>query len=187
MASIRDDQIRQVKEATDLVSLMGEYTSVQKAGVNFKACCPFHSERTPSLYIYTNDNQYHCFGCGAHGDAITLLREKENLDFVEAVEQLARRAGIELVYEQQRGPSRPRGQREQMNQIMEESVAFYEKYLWQRPDAEAARQYLRQRGLGEAVCKQFRLGWAPGARCLVASSAAKRCLDGVFARTRFGA
>ena len=95
-----EDQVRQVKDATDLVQLIAEYVPVQRAGGAFKACCPFHGERTPSFQIYTDAPQhYHCYGCGAHGDAIHFVRAKENLEFTDAIEFLARRAGIQLEYQ----------------------------------------------------------------------------------------
>ena len=75
MPFIGDDQVRLVKSRIDLVQLMGEYTPLRKSGANFTGCCAFHQERTPSMYVYAEQQTYHCFGCGAHGDAITLIRE----------------------------------------------------------------------------------------------------------------
>jgi DNA primase catalytic core len=159
-----DDQVRKVREATDLVQLMSEYTPVRKAGANFTCCCPFHQERTPSMYIYTGDQHYYCFGCKAHGDAITLTREKENVSFADAVEMLAKRAGIELAWQQGSGRNRDeRGARDRQLAALEFACAHYETCLWESVEARDARAYLlERRRLSEATCRRFRVGWAPG-------------------------
>lgn len=165
-----EDQIRRVKEAVDMVDVMADYTTLQRAGSLFKALCPFHHERTPSCVVYPDDQHYHCFSCGEHGDVIDLLCQKENISFADAVELLARRAGIELVYEQRaRGNDRlRRSQRQALLELMERAVAFYERYLWERDEGAEARAYLAERGLGEEVCRAFRLGFAPSGDRLVA-------------------
>ncbi|MHC5068443.1 MAG: DNA primase [Planctomycetota bacterium] len=155
---VGEEQIRQVKD---------EYTPVQRAGVNFKALCPIHGERTPSFYIYTEQQTYHCFGCGAHGDAISFVREKENLSFVDALELLARRAGVELVFTGGERAREQRGQRERQLAAHEWATTIYERCLWQSEAGAEARAYLAERGLDEAVCRRFRLGWAPGGGYLV--------------------
>ncbi len=159
-----DDQVRRVREAIDLVQLMSEYAPVRKSGANFTCCCPFHQERSPSMYIYTSDQHYYCFGCKAHGDAITLIREKENVAFADAVEMLAKRAGIELVWQQGSGRSRDeRGERDRQLAACEAACAYYERCLWDSVEAQAARDYLLvRRKLTEATCRRFRVGWAPG-------------------------
>ena len=159
-----DDQVRRVREAIDLVQLMSEYAPVRKAGANFTCCCPFHQERSPSMYIYTGDQHYYCFGCKAHGDAITLIREKENVAFADAVEMLAKRAGIELVWQQGSGRSRDeRGERDRQLAACEAACAYYERCLWDSVEAQPARDYmLVRRKLTEATCRRFRVGWAPG-------------------------
>lgn len=177
------EQIRRVREAVDLAQLIGEYTEVQRAGRQFKACCPFHGERTPSFYIYPDDNSYHCFGCGAHGDAITFVREKENLDFRDALELLARRAGIELVWQQREGrQGLARDEKERLFQVMDWATRLYERVLWERDEGGPARAYLDGRGLDEAVCRRFRLGWAPGRDLLMAAARRERIDAGVLRR-----
>jgi DNA primase len=170
---IGEDQVRRIKEAVDLVQLMGEYTNLKKAGANFSGCCPFHQERTPSMHVYTDQQTYHCFGCQKHGDVITLVREKEHLDFNDAMEVLARRAGIELKFERG-GTQMPRSERDQFVQAVEFAVKFYEDVLWNRREGQEAREYLASRGLSEAVCKRFRLGWAPGGGALIEEARRKR-------------
>ena len=159
---ISEADVRRVKQAVDIVQLMSEYTSLKKSGRNFAGCCPFHQERTPSLYVYVEDQGYHCFGCGAHGDAITLIREKERLSFVEAVEFLAKRTGIQIERTDTPEARRERGERERLLAVMEFAVAFYERTLWEAPEAAPAREYLAGRKLSVEVCRRFRVGWAPG-------------------------
>ncbi|MFW5846198.1 MAG: DNA primase [Planctomycetota bacterium] len=159
---IGEEQVRRVKEVTDLADLVGGYTTIRRAGHDFKACCPIHQERTPSLHIYVDQQTYHCFGCGAHGDAISLVRDMENLDFVEAVEFLARRAGIQITYDRGRGGGMQRSERDRLLQVHEWATGWYEEVLWRDADAAAARRYLAERGLEQDTCRAFRLGWAPG-------------------------
>jgi DNA primase len=167
MPFIGDDQVRLVKTRIDLVQLMGEYTPLRKSGANFTGCCAFHQERTPSMYVYAEQQTYHCFGCGAHGDAITLIREKERLEFSDAVEFLARRAGIAIEYQHSGRNQMARGERDDLMKLVEFAVGFYERQLWEAPEAAEARDYLASRNLTQAACRRFRLGWSPGRGRLV--------------------
>lgn len=162
MSFIGDDQVRLIKTRIDLVQLMGEYTPLRKSGGNFTGCCAFHQERTPSMYVYAEQQTYHCFGCGAHGDAITLIREKEHLEFADAVEFLARRAGIAITYQNTGKNQMARGERDDLMKVVEFAAGFYERQLWEAPEAEEAREYLASRHLTQAACKRFRVGWSPG-------------------------
>lgn len=162
MPFIGDDQVRLVKARIDLVQLMGEYTPLRKSGANFTGCCAFHQERTPSMYVYAEQQTYHCFGCGAHGDAITLIREKERLEFSDAVEFLARRAGITIEYQNSGRNQMARGERDDLMKVVEFAAGFYERQLWEAPEAAEARDYLASRNLTQAACKRFRVGWSPG-------------------------
>jgi len=162
MSFIGDDQVRLIKSRIDLVQLMGEYTPLRKAGANFTGCCAFHQERTPSMYVYVEQQSYHCFGCAAHGDAITLIREKEHLEFSDAVEFLARRAGITIAYQNTGKNQMARGERDDLMKVVEFAAGFYERELWEAPEAAEARDYLASRHLPQAACKRFRLGWSPG-------------------------
>ena len=177
-----DDQVRKVKEAIDLVQLMGEYAPLRKSGRNFSCCCPFHQERSPSCYVYTEDQHYYCFGCGARGDVISLVKDKENVSFTEAVELLARRAGIQLVYEKGGTGGMPRGERDELLAAVQFACQFYERILWEAPEAGEAREYLASRRLGRAVCERFRLGWAPGSGQLVAAAKRKGISPELLAR-----
>jgi DNA primase len=176
MPFIGEDQVRLVKSRVDLVQLVSEYTSLRKSGSNFTACCPFHQERTPSFYVYPDDQSYHCFGCGAHGDAITLVREKERVDFSDAVELLARRAGVTIQYQDKGSKGLSKGVRNDLAGAVEFAAAFYERMLWDSREGAAGREYLAKRGLTVDICKTFRLGWAPGGSALV-DEARRRGLD----------
>ena len=164
---VGDDQVRLIKSRIDLVQLMGEYTPLRKSGANFTGCCAFHQERTPSMYVYTDQQTYHCYGCGAHGDAISLLREKERVDFADALELLAKRAGVVLTFQNQGKGQYARGERDEFLAAVEFATRYYEHTLWEMPDGAAARDYLASRGMSQEVCRRFRLGWSPGSGMLV--------------------
>ena len=99
MAGFTRDSVEKVKEASDIVEVISAYTDLRRAGTRFTGLCPFHDERSPSFSVDPTEKLYHCFGCGAGGDAISFVREIEHLDFVGAVERLAARAGIQLRYD----------------------------------------------------------------------------------------
>jgi DNA primase catalytic core len=129
--------------------------------------CPFHEERTPSFSVNPQDKLYYCFGCGQGGDVITFVRETENLDFAGAVEWLADRFRVQLEYEE----SSPRAdaarrRRERLFALLERAAGFYERWLWESEGGAPAREYLESRGLGEEICREFRLGLAPGGATL---------------------
>ena len=178
---IGEDQLRQVKEAVDIVALMGEYAPLRKSGRNFACCCPFHQERSPSCYVYPEDQSYYCFGCKAHGDVVSLIKDKENLSFADAVEVLARRAGIQLTYERG-GGGMPRGERDELLAAFAFACQFYEQELWNSSEAAEARAYLQSRRLSRAMCERFRLGWAPGRGQLLAAGRRKGIAPETFAR-----
>lgn len=159
---IVDDDIARVREATDIAAVIGEHVGLKRVGRRLVGLCPFHAEKTPSFSVNPELGLYFCFGCQASGDAITFLRETEHLDFVEAVERLAGRAGIQLRYDE-RGKGEGREKRGRLVDAMDAAADFYHRRLLQAPDGGAARRYLRERGFeGEAV-RHFRLGWAPEA------------------------
>ena len=138
--------------------------SLRKAGARYTGRCPFHEERTPSFSVNPADKLYHCFGCGKGGDVITFVRETENLDFAGAVEWLAERFRVTLEYEEtspQLEESRKR--RDRLHAVLEQAAAFYERHLWETAAGAPVREYLASRGLGEPVCREFRLGLSPGA------------------------
>jgi DNA primase len=167
-----DDQVRRIKERIDLVQLMSEYTPMRKAGANYTGCCPFHQERSPSMYVYPDQGTYYCFGCQAHGDCITLIRERERLEFSDALALLAKRAGI--VLEVSPAAKQARDRRDSLLPVVEFATSFYEKMLWEDESGSEARAYLAKRGLDLETCKRFRLGWAPGSSRLITEANRKR-------------
>jgi len=163
MPRIKDDSVREVVAAADMVEVVSGRTALRKAGARYTGRCPFHEERTPSFSVNPGSKLYHCFGCGKGGDVITFVRETENLDFAEAVEWLAERFRVQLQYEEtspQLEASRQR--RDRLHALLEQATAFYERYLWASAAGAPVREYLAGRGLGDAVCREFRLGLSPG-------------------------
>jgi DNA primase len=159
MAYRRED-IEQVRAATDLVELVGEVTKVSRTGRAVMAVCPFHQEKAPSLSIDPARGLYHCFGCGKSGDLFRFVQEIHSLDFTDAVELLARRAGVTL----HRDPEAARRQsrREALIAAVEKAVVFYHQRLRRAPDAATARGYLRSRGYDTEQVASYRLGYSPG-------------------------
>jgi DNA primase len=167
MARIKDSSVEAVKQAADMVEVVSGRTQLRRSGARWTGRCPFHEERTPSFSVNAQDKVYYCFGCGAGGDLIRFVRDSENLDFVGAVEWLAGRFGVELEYEASSPEQDARRRREaRLYELLEAAAAFYERYLWDSPAGSLARDYLAGRGLGEEVCREFRLGLALGDQTL---------------------
>ena len=161
---IRDESIAELREATDVVALVGEYVTLRPGGgTRMKGLCPFHQEKTPSFTVDSSRGLWHCFGCSQGGDAIDFLMKQETLSFTEAVERLAHRAGIEVRYEGRAAGERgSMGRKSRLVAAHGEAVEFYHRALVDSPDGRAARAYLSSRGMDRAVAERFRLGWAPG-------------------------
>jgi DNA primase len=153
------EDIDRVRAATNLVDLVGAVTTVKRSGRSYSAVCPFHQEKTPSLSLDPVRGLYHCFGCGKGGDVYTFVQETQGLDFNEAVEFLARQAGIQI--ETDPGASRRRGEHEEMVEAVRQAVRFYQKTLRSSPDAGHARAYLRGRGLGAEAVDHYEIGYGP--------------------------
>ena len=157
--AISDSEIAQVRAATDIVALISEQVALKKSGRRWTGLCPFHGEKTPSFSVNAEEGRYYCFGCRVSGDQITFVREMQHLDFVEAVRLLADRAGIELHEDANAGPARK--ERQEYLATMERAVEWYHERLLTGPDARAAREYLKSRGIDGEVARHFKLGWAP--------------------------
>jgi DNA primase len=156
---IPPDFIGDLLARTDVVELINSRVSLRKTGKDYQACCPFHDEKTPSFTVSREKQFYHCFGCGAHGSAIGFLMEYEHQGFREAVEELARQAGMELPAGTEAahgGPAmRP------LYDLLEQTAALYRRELRQHPEAHRAVDYLKGRGLSGKVAATFGLGFAP--------------------------
>jgi DNA primase len=156
---IVDEDVARVRDDTDIVAVISQYTQLRRVGRRFSGLCPFHGEKTASFSVNDQEGLYYCFGCGAKGDAITFVREKEQLDFVGAVEWLANKAGITLRYTtSNEGESRRRKSR--LQDAVAEAVEWYHERLLSGSDAGAARGYLRQRGYDSETVRRFKIGWA---------------------------
>ena len=146
---------------TDIVELIDSRVPLKKAGREYTACCPFHNEKTPSFTVSPDKQFYHCFGCGAHGTAVGFLMEYEHLDFPEAIEELARQAGLEVPREGGDADSRPRRQNTELYSLLAQADHFYQQQLRQHPQAARAVDYLKQRGLSGQTAAEFGIGFAP--------------------------
>jgi DNA primase len=173
MARYTDDSKEQVRDAVDMVDLIGTRTELRRAGADrYTGLCPFHDERTPSFGVTPSKKFYYCFGCQAAGDPFTFVREMEGVDFVGALEFLADRYNVKLELEAEDPQAAARRlRRERLLDLLERTCAYYERYLWDSREAERGREHLLGRGLDEAMLREFRVGYAPSAwdRVLVAS------------------
>jgi len=151
--------IEEVKQKTDIVEVIGQYTSLKKAGRNFTALCPFHSEKNPSFFVYPEQQSWHCFGaCNTGGDVLSFIMKKESLDFGEALRLLAQRAGVTL-------PSRtvPEGdkeEKEELYRVNEAAAMYFHNLLLNSPAAEKARSYVESRGFTPQTVADFQLGFS---------------------------
>ena len=151
--------IEDLRQRVPLSDIIGRRVKLTRKGRRFSGLCPFHSEKTPSFSVVDDDGFYHCFGCGAHGDAISFLREMDGLDFMQAVEQLAEMAGLAMPNSANIDPAVTR-QRKKVFDILEETTKFFEARL-RADEGRDASQYIKQRCLDAATVKNFRLGYAP--------------------------
>jgi DNA primase len=167
VARIKDTSVEAVKNAAEILPLVEDYVRLRKAGGTYKGLCPFHQERTPSFTVSPARGTYKCFGCGEGGDAISFVTKLESVDFVGAIETLAKRFGVEIEYEEiSPEADRERRRKEGLGKLLERATLFYERQLWDSEQGAFARAYLESRGLGEDVCRAFRLGYAPGGATL---------------------
>jgi DNA primase len=159
---IRDSDIAEVRERNRIDEVVGDYVALRRAGGgSLKGLCPFHDEKTPSFNVRPTHGTFHCFGCGEGGDVIKFIQSIEHISFVESVERLADRAGLQLTYEGGGGSvQRDRGTRARMIEAHKAAQVFYAEQL-ATPDAQAARDFLKQRGFDESAWKTFGCGFAP--------------------------
>ncbi len=165
MALYTNESKDRVRDAVDFLELVSARTELRRAGpARYEGLCPFHEERTPSFGIDPAQKVYYCFGCQASGDVFTFVQETEGVDFKGALELLAERYGVELQREEEDPrEAEKRRRRERLLELLDRTTSYYERYLWESSEAKRAREYLKGRGLGEEVLREFRVGYAPSA------------------------
>ncbi len=162
MARIKQECVARIKDATDIVELIGRFLQLRRAGNAWKACCPFHNEKTPSFSVNPARQSFHCFGCGVGGDAVKFLMMFENLDYPTALRRIADMNGIQ-VQEEEENPEmarrrRLRGRVVELNQL---ATDYYHRQLCRNREAGHAREYLKKRGFDIEIARAWQLGWAP--------------------------
>ena len=162
----------ELRARTPIAAVIGRRVKLARSGRNWKGCCPFHGEKTPSFYVY--DDHFHCFGCGVHGDVISFVMQSQGADFIGAVEQLAAEAGLDVPK-----PTREDAEREQKRDDLHDVMRAVEGEYRRRlalPEGARARAYLADRGLTAETVEKFGLGWSGEGRGALAASLAR---DGI--------
>lgn len=157
-----DSIVPEIKSKLNIVDVVGSYLRLTKAGAYWKACCPFHNEKTPSFTVNEERQAFHCFGCGKGGDVFSFVEEIEGIEFREALKLLAERAGVEVPAYRKSSVFSKDGVEEpdRTREILELSTKFFEKQLWEGEGAKTALPYLRKRGLSDESIKTFRVGYS---------------------------
>ena len=150
-------QIREIKEANNIVEIIGERVKLEVSGINFKACCPFHNEKTPSFFVHPGMQRYRCFGCGASGDVLDFLQNYEGVTFYEALKILADRVGIELKEFQK---SQEDEERDKLLEVLSLAKEYYHYLLTEHSAGQLGREYLKDRGATGESIKLFQLGYS---------------------------
>jgi DNA primase len=164
MALFTKDTIDRVRDAVDMVHLVGEKTDLRRVGTRWTGLCPFHDERTPSFSVNGEEKLYYCFGCGEGGDAFKFVQQTEALEFQEAVELLADRFNVRVEREEDDPKVEQRRRRkERLHTLLDRAARFYSAYLHDSAEAAPAREYLASRGLSDEVIAEFRVGYSPSA------------------------
>ena len=151
------DDVELIKEKINIVDLISEYLTLKKAGVNFKAPCPFHNEKTPSFVVSPERQIWHCFGCQKGGDLFTFLMEKEGMEFKEALEMLAKKAGVVL----QKKADDKKDFKDRLFEINLKAQEFFHYILTKHPLGKKALNYLQERGILTEIIEEFGIGYAP--------------------------
>ncbi len=157
---ISDEKLQELRDRVDLVAVVQRRVPLTKSGRDFKGLCPFHGEKTPSFYVVPDKRIFHCFGCGATGDAIKFLMQLDGKGFREAVEALAGEVGLELAPADPLEAKRS-ARRAALAEVNEKAARFYERVLWELPLGKVARDHLEKRGITVETAKAWRLGYAP--------------------------
>lgn len=160
MKIFKKESLESLRQKVDLVDLLSSHLRLIRAGASYKALCPFHEEKTPSFIVQSGDTHYHCFGCSAHGDAISFLMNYQKLTFQEAVESLAERYGLILEYEDNRGEKETFDKKD-LKDALQKAQKFFNFCLLHTKDGHEALQYLYKRGLDLNFIRTFQIGYAP--------------------------
>lgn len=159
MSTIPPRFMQELRDRLSLSDVIGRSVKLARAGREFKACCPFHHEKSPSFYVNDDKQFYHCFGCGAHGDAVGFLMQHDKMSFIEAVEALAAQAGMQVPKATPQEVERARHEKD-LYTLMDEAARWFEAALY-NPKHGDALLYLTGRGMGEETLRAFRIGYAP--------------------------
>ena len=184
MPQIKQESLLRLKDRVDLVELLGSHLELKRAGSSYKALCPFHDEKTPSFVVQRGDSHYHCFGCGAHGDAIEFLMAHLNMSFVEAVSSLAERFHVVLDYEE--GAREERFPTARMHEALEEAALSFHRALVETEEGRGPLAYLEKRGISLDFVRRFRIGYAPKRGIASSFDAELRALSGLIKRGKGG-
>jgi len=150
-------EVDEIKSKLDIVDIVSEYVQMKQVGTNFKALCPFHSEKTPSFMVSRERQIWHCFGCSEGGDMFTFVQKMENVEFPEALKILAQKAGVKLSHHD----PKLHDQKNRILDILELTAKFWFKILEAHPNAQIGREYLKERGISDDIREEFRIGFAP--------------------------
>jgi DNA primase len=162
MVAFKEDSAQQIKEVADIVEVIGEHVTLQKAGINFKGLCPFHSEKTPSFSVNPQRKFFHCFGCKESGDVLSFVMKYHNMTFPDALNSLAERYGIALDEHKLTPAEQEKGrQREKMHRANDEASSLFHDFLLKNKGAIGARNYLEKRRIPVEIVSRFKLGYAP--------------------------
>ncbi len=160
--NLREEVKNRVREAADIVQVIGDVVELKKAGSRYTGLCPFHAEKTPSFSVNPPGQFFHCFGCGESGDVFSFVMKYHRLSFPEALKELARRYHIDLPEPRLSDADRERiRQRDLLCRINQEAAQIYQEFLADSPDAENARRYLEKRGVPDEIVRAFKIGYAP--------------------------
>jgi len=176
LAGISDEKLQDLRDRVDLVAVVQRRVQLKKSGHDWKGLCPFHGEKSPSFYVVPDKRIFHCFGCGATGDAIKFVMQLDGKSFREAVEGLALEAGIELKPEDPE-EARRSSRRAALGEVNEAACKFYERVLWEHPRGKVAREHLEKRGITVETAKLWRLGYAPNLWDALSKSLARSKVD----------
>lgn len=162
MARITEECVARIKDAADVVDLVGRFVQLRRAGNSWKACCPFHAEKTPSFHVNPTRQTFHCFGCGVGGDAVKFVMMFENLDYPTALRRVADMYGVTVV-EEEENPEMARLRRIRARVVEANTLAaeYFHKKLCRDRAADHVRAYLKKREFGIEIAKAWQLGWAP--------------------------